>query len=160
MAEKSPHFVHSGAECTKIAHRHSRAIFSPQSRALQRIPQWESILFVCIAEKSLFASDLGSQGIRGGVSCRDPKLNTNFFYQTFRAPPGYPGKIPGYPAKKSWVSRDVPNFSPPPPSRGRPPPHRKISQTKKVWVWDLCVPSLEEGKRPPPPRRDSVSGLY
>ena len=26
---------------------------------------------------------------------RDPKLNTNFFSQNFRAPPGYPGKNPG-----------------------------------------------------------------
>ena len=31
---------------------------------------------------------------------RERKLNTNFFSQTFRAPPGYPGKIPGYPAQK------------------------------------------------------------
>ena len=31
---------------------------------------------------------------------RGQKLNTNFFSQTFRALPGYPGKIPGYPAQK------------------------------------------------------------
>ena len=39
---------------------------------------------------------LKTHGIRGR------KLNTNFFSQTFRAPPGYPGKIPRYPAKKVW----------------------------------------------------------
>ena len=33
-------------------------------------------------------------------SFRGQKLNTNFFSQTFRAPPGYPGKILGYPAQK------------------------------------------------------------
>ena len=56
-----------------------------------------------------------------------------FFSQTFRAPPGCPGKIPGYLAKKrlvSLVSRDIPNFSAPTPSRGRPPPHPKISGQK------------------------------
>ena len=37
---------------------------------------------------------------------RERKLNTNLFSQTFRAPPGYPGKIPGYPAKKF----DFPGF--------------------------------------------------
>ena len=31
---------------------------------------------------------------------RGQQLNTNFFSQTFRAPPGYPSKIPGYPAQK------------------------------------------------------------
>ena len=33
------------------------------------------------------------------LMCRERTLNTNFFSLTFRAPPGYPGKIPGYPAQ-------------------------------------------------------------
>ena len=33
---------------------------------------------------------------------RNQKLNTHFFSQTFRAPPGYPSKLPGYPAQKVW----------------------------------------------------------
>ena len=35
-----------------------------------------------------------------GSSSRERKLNPNFFSQTFRAPPGYAGKILGYPAQK------------------------------------------------------------
>ena len=66
-----------------------------------------------------------------------------FFSQTFRALPGYPGKIPGYPAKKSvipWVSRDMPNFLAPTPSRGRPPPHPKISGPKSLGLGSFFVP--------------------
>ena len=66
-----------------------------------------------------------------------------FFSQTFRAFPGYPGKIPGYPAKKSlipWVSRDIPNFLAPTLSRGRPPPHRKISGLKSLGLGSFFVP--------------------
>ena len=67
----------------------------------------------------------------------------HFFSQTFRALPGYPGKIPGYPAKKSlipWVSRDIPNFLAPTPSRGRPPPHQKISGLKSLGLGSFFVP--------------------
>ena len=44
---------------------------------------------------------------------RERELHINFFSQTFRAPPEYPGKIPGYPAQKVWFplfSKDIPNF--------------------------------------------------
>ena len=38
---------------------------------------------------------------------RGREFNTNSFSQTFRAPPGHPGKIPGYPAPKRF---DFPGF--------------------------------------------------
>ena len=42
----------------------------------------------------------GVEGLNFYASNRGQKLNTNFFCQTFRTPPGYPSKILGYPAKK------------------------------------------------------------
>ena len=61
-----------------------------------------------------------------------------FLSQTFRAfLAGYPGKIPGYPAKKSLislVSRGIPNFLAPTPSSGGPPPQRKISGLKSLGL--------------------------
>ena len=55
-------------------------------------------------------------------------MSTSFFLnQIFRVLPGYPGKHPGIFGQKDrlpWVSRHIPNFSTPSPSRGRPPnPH-------------------------------------
>ena len=50
---------------------------------------------------------------------RVSELNTNLFFSNFRAAPGYPSKIFGYPAQKvwfPWVSRDIPNFLAPAPS--------------------------------------------
>ena len=68
---------------------------------------------------------------------RERRLNANFFSQTFRAPPGCPGKIPGYPAKRvwfPWFRGTYRTFRPPPlhvedphPTGGYPDP--------KVWVW-------------------------
>ena len=69
-----------------------------------------------------------------------------FFSPIFRAPPGYPGKIPGYPAKKSLislVSRDIPNFLAPTPSRGRPLPHRKISGLKSLGLCFFFAPDVQ-----------------
>ena len=43
------HCGHCRTECTKIAHRQSLAFF-PQTRVLQGIPQWESVLPVLIAQ--------------------------------------------------------------------------------------------------------------
>ena len=71
----------------------------------------------------------------------------NFSSHAFRAPPGLPRKIPGYPAKKvgfSLVLRDIPNLLAPPHSRGRPPPQPKISGPKSLG---LCSFSLPEIKR-------------
>ena len=66
-----------------------------------------------------------------------------FLSQTFRAPPGYPGKIPGYPAKKFGFlgfGRTCRTFWPPTPSRGRPPPHSKISGPKSSGLGSLFFP--------------------
>ena len=68
---------------------------------------------------------------------RGQKSNTNFFSQTFRAPPGYPGKIPGYPAKKFGLPgfrRTYRTFWPPPLNVEDPHPTRKYPD-QKVWVW-------------------------
>ena len=78
---------------------------------------------------------------------RGQELNTNFFSQTFRGPQGYPSKISGYPAKKSLislVSRGIPNFLASTPSRGRPPPHRKISRPKSLGLGSFFFPELIE----------------
>ena len=65
------------------------------------------------------------------ATCIGAKNRTQtFFSQTFRALPGYPGKIPGYPRQKSlipWVSRDIPNFL----ARGRPPTPPENIRTQK-----------------------------
>ena len=63
------------------------------------------------------------------------KLNVNFFSQTFRATPGYPGKIPGYPARKVCfpsVSRDIPNFLAPTPFTSKTPTPPEDIQTQKL----------------------------
>ena len=66
-----------------------------------------------------------------------------FFSQTFRAPRGYPGKIPGYPAKKvwfPWFRGAYRTFWPPTPSCGRPLPHRKIFGLKSLGLGSFFVP--------------------
>ena len=50
MSEAPTHLA-CKAECTKIAHRRSLAIFLPQTRASQGIPQRGSVLPVFIAEE-------------------------------------------------------------------------------------------------------------
>ena len=50
---------------------------------------------------------------------------------------------PGTSRQKSlipWVSRDIPNFLAPTPSRGRPPPHQKISGLKSLGLGSFFVP--------------------
>ena len=51
------------------------------------------------------------------ISLEDKNWTQTFFSQTFRAPPGYPGKIPGHPAKKfgfPGFQRTYRTFWPPP----------------------------------------------
>ena len=66
------------------------------------------------------------------------KFNTNFFSQTFQAPPGYPSKISGYPKKF-----DFPGFEGHTelfgthPFSWKPPPHRKISGLKSLSLCSL-----------------------
>ena len=67
---------------------------------------------------------------------RGQKLNTIFF-STFSGTAGYPSKIPGISRQKNLiplVSRDIPNFLAPTPSRGRPLPHRKISGLESLGL--------------------------
>ena len=65
-------------------------------------------------------------------------MNPNLFF-SFGHSPEYPTKNPGISFQKvwfPWVSKDIPNFLAPTPSRGRPPPHpARIFGQKKVWVW-------------------------
>ena len=73
-----------------------------------------------------------------------------FLSQTFRAPLGYPGKIPGYPAQKVWFPvfwRTYQTFWPPPVHVEDPYPTGKYPD-QKVWVWvpfsSLNLSSLSE----------------
>ena len=73
---------------------------------------------------------------------RERKLTTNFFFSNFSGTPGISQQNPGISRPKSLislVSRDVSNFLARTHSRGRPPPHWKISGPK-VWVWVLFPP--------------------
>ena len=66
-------------------------------------------------------------------------MNTNFFFQTFRAPPGIPAKIPGYPAKKfgfPGFRRTYRTVWLPPLHAEDPHPRRRYPD-QKVWV---CAP--------------------
>ena len=74
---------------------------------------------------------------------RERKLNTDFFSQTFRAPPGYPCKIPGYPAKKiwfSWFRGTCRTFRPPPLRVKDPHPTPKISGPKSLGLGSFFLP--------------------
>ena len=42
----------------------------------------------------------------------------------------------------SLVSRDIPNFSAPTPSSGRPPPHRRISGPKNLGLGSFFLPDF------------------
>ena len=71
------------------------------------------------------------------IISRGQKLNTNIFSQTFRAPPGYPSKIPGYPAKKVWFPcfrGTYRTFCPPPFTWKTPTPLENIRTQKFGFV--------------------------
>ena len=92
------------------------------------------------------------------------RIECNFFSQSLRAPPGYPGEIPGYAATKiwfPWISKDIPNFLAPTPSRGRPPPHPRNPE-QKVWVWVLGGRFSPEKKylATPPPKNSPVRSRH
>ena len=69
---------------------------------------------------------------------RGQKLNTYFFLKLFGHFRDIPAKSRDIPPKSliSLASRDISNFLAPTPSCKRPPPHRKISDSK-VWVCAL-----------------------
>ena len=69
-------------------------------------------------------------------------MNPNIFFSNFS---GASRQNPGISRHKSlipWVSRDIPNFLAPAPSRGRPPPHQKISGLKSLGLGSFFVPEL------------------
>ena len=74
---------------------------------------------------------------------RGQKLNPNMFFSNFSGASGISRQNPGISRQKSlipWVSRDIPNFLAPTPSRGRPPPHQKISGLKSLGLGSFFVP--------------------
>ena len=78
----------------------------------------------------------------GGTN-RSQKLNTNFFFSNFSGTSGISRQNPGISRQKhliSLVSRDISNFLAPTPSRGRPPPHRKISGLKSLGLGSFFLP--------------------
>ena len=82
------------------------------------------------------------------------KIEHNFFFSNFSGTAGISRQNPGISRQKSLVSlvsRDIPNFSAPTPSRGRPPAHPKTSgprpsgpETPKKSQKDLPRPSGPE----------------
>ena len=74
---------------------------------------------------------------------RGRELNPNIFFSNFSGASGISRQNPGISRQKSlipWVSRDIPNFLAPTPSRGRPPPHQKISRLKSLGLGSFFVP--------------------
>ena len=76
---------------------------------------------------------------------RGSKLNTNFFFSSFSGTPGISRQNPGKSRRKvwfHWVSRDIRNCLAPTPSRGRPPPHQKISGPKSLSLGSFFLPKV------------------
>ena len=69
-----------------------------------------------------------------------------FFFSNFSGAPGISRQNPGISRPKSLisqVSRDASNFLAPTRSRGRPPPHRKISGPKSLGLGSFFVPETK-----------------
>ena len=79
-----------------------------------------------------------AEPVRGLSPLGERKLNTNFFFlSNFSGTSGISRQNPGISRKKSLVSlvsRDIPNFSAPTPSHGRPPPHWRVSGPKSLGL--------------------------
>ena len=60
----------------------------------------------------------------------------------------------------SLVSRDIPSFSTPTNSRGRPPPHQRISGPKSLGLgffsWWTFRPRKKIFRSPPPPKKKKI----
>ena len=74
-----------------------------------------------------------------------------FFFQTFRAPPGYPSKILGYSAKKVWIRwfRGTYRTFWPPPLHVEDPYRTGKYQDSKVWVCALFSYAWHSGLQCP-----------
>ena len=74
---------------------------------------------------------------------RERKSNPNVFFSNFSGNSGISRQNPGISRQKSLislVSRGIPNFLAPTPSRGRPLPHRKIFGLKSLGLCSFFVP--------------------
>ena len=84
------------------------------------------------------------------ASTSPPPMNPNFFFSNFSGAAGTSQHNPGISRKKSLislVSRDIPNFLAPTPSRGRPPPQRKISGPKSLGLGSFFFPDFSKTKK-------------
>ena len=103
-------------------------------------------------DENAFNPKSGKEGF--GVGNRGQKLNPNIFFSNFSGASGISRQNPGISRQTSlipWVSRDIPNFLAPTPSRGRPPPHQKIFGLKSLGLGSFFVP--EENPFPPTPEK-------
>ena len=79
-------------------------------------------------------------------------MNTNFFFSNFSGAAGTSQQNSGISRQKSLislVSRDMPNFWAPTPSRGRPPPQWKISGPTSVGLCSFFLPDLSSSNHFP-----------
>ena len=128
----------------KISHPHE-LLWIP--RKCHRGPQNFSELppeFTKILPNSLNSSEIRAwENFTHFVLDRGWELNTNFFCsQTFRAPPGYPGKIPGYPAQEvwfPWFRGTYRTFGPHPCTWKTPSPPENI-RTQSLGLGSFFVP--------------------
>ena len=73
--------------------------------------------------------------------------NTNLFFSNFSGISGISRQNPGISREKvwfPWVSKDLPNFLAPTPSRGRPPRDPKISGPKGLGLGSFFFPEQRE----------------
>ena len=113
------------------------------------------------------------------VQIRGQQLNKNLFLSSFSGTAGISQQNPGISRPKSLtslVSRDIPNFLAPTPSRGRPLPQRKVSGLKSLGLCSffekenqrtmtICIPSpfqgnLGHGHRSSPPQKQIFRGPW
>ena len=76
-------------------------------------------------------------------------MNTNFFFSNFSGASGISRQNPGISRQKSLISlisRGIPNFLAPTPSRGRHPPDPNISGPKSLGSGSLFFPEFWEKK--------------
>ena len=151
-----------GVACSWRAHPRSNPIYCESSRHLQESPGPHSQKslkkgsFGVSAEKSCKNQKMSKtypktvallglfRGLFGDFS-RERRLNPNIFFSNFSGAAGISRQNPGISRQKSlipWVSRDIPNFLAPTPSRGRPPPHQKISGLKSLGLGSFFVPDF------------------
>ena len=94
-------------------------------------------------QKTVCVPQFLGKNVKRGPTYRERKLNTNFLFSNFSGNSGISRQNPGISRPKSLislVSRDVSNFLAPTRSRGRPPPHPKISGPKSLGLGSFFLP--------------------